>query len=151
MTRTLAPSHEIAEEALDRFWETVPPLWSRIRAHIREAATEEFRISIEQFQILRLVRSGKCSVSELAEAKRISRPAISQGVDTLVSRGLLTRTQDLQDRRHVQLALTQHGDELLDAIFRNTRAWMRTQLATFDQQELATVIRAMQSLKKMLD
>ncbi len=151
MTMSLLLRKEITEEALDKFWETVPPLWGGIRAHIRTVATENFRISIEQFQILRLIRSGRDSVSELAAAKKISRPAISQAMDALVNKGLLTRTQDVQDRRHMKLALTQPGNALLDAIFQNTRAWMRTKLASFSQNELENVIQAMESLKKMLD
>jgi DNA-binding MarR family transcriptional regulator len=151
MTRNLAPVKEITEQALDKFWETVPALWSNIRAHIRAAAAEKFSISIEQFQVLRLVRSGRGSVSELAVAKNISRPAISQAVDTLVNKGLLTRTQDIQDRRHVQLALTASGNALLDALFQDTRSWMRARLACFSQSELERIVQVMESLKKMLD
>ncbi len=150
MIKSLISSEQIADEALDRFWETVPPLWGNIRAHIRALATEEFSISIEQFQILRLIRSGRGSVSELASAKNISRPAISQAVDVLVRKGLLTRTPDAEDRRHIQLALTPSGNALLDALFRKTRSWMRSKLSSFSRDELENVIRAMESLKKML-
>ena len=151
MIKNPAPPKQLTDEALDRFWETVPPLWGNIRAHIRAVATEEFSISIEQFQILRLIRSGKGSVSELASAKKISRPAISQAVDALVQKGMLTRTQDSKDRRHVQLALTKSGNALLDALFQNTRTWMRAKLASYSREELENVIRAMESLKRMLD
>lgn len=150
MTKTLAPPSTTTERALDRFWETIPPLWGQIRAHVRAAATQNFPISVEQFQILRLIRSGTGSVSELAAAKNISRPAISQAVDALANRGLLTRTQDADDRRHMQLALTDSGNALLDAVFGNTRAWMRGKLASFSESELENVIRAMESLKKLL-
>ena len=151
MSKNPAPPKQLTDEALDRFWETVPPLWGNIRAHIRAVATEEFSISIEQFQILRLIRSGKGSVSELASAKKISRPAISQAVEALVQKGMLTRTQDSEDRRHVQLALTKSGNALLDALFQNTRTWMRAKLASYSRDELENVIRAMESLKRMLD
>ena len=151
MIKTLVSSEHVTDEALDRFWETVPPLWSNIRAHIRAVATQEYSISIEQFQILRLIRSGRGSVSELALAKNISRPAISQAVDALVRKGLLTRTPDAEDRRHIQLALTPSGNALLDALFQNTRSWMRAKLSSFSRGELENVIRAMESLKKMLD
>ena len=151
MIKNPAPPKQLTDEALDRFWETVPPLWGNIRAHIRAVATEEFSISIEQFQILRLIRSGKGSVSELASAKKISRPAISQAVEALVQKGMLTRTQDSEDRRHVQLALTKSGNALLDALFQNTRTWMRAKLASYSREELENVIRAMESLKRMLN
>jgi DNA-binding MarR family transcriptional regulator len=145
-----SPTAKTLELTLDRFWETVPPLWSQIRAHIRSVATESFDLSVEQFHILRYIRRGRWSVSELAQAKNISRPAISQGVDMLVNKGLVTRTTHPDDRRYVELALTQEGNALLDAVFQNTRAWMLTRLAALSQDELENVDHAMESLKKML-
>jgi DNA-binding MarR family transcriptional regulator len=151
LTKRISAPKEVAEQALDRFWETVPALWSQIRGYIRSAAARKFRLSIEQFQILRLIRSGRGSVSELATAKNISRPAISQAVDALVKGGLLTRTQGVEDRRHVQLALTQRGNAVLDTIFDDTRSWMRTKMACLSRSELENVMRSMESLKKMID
>ncbi len=151
MTPTLAPTKTITEETLDRFWETVPPLWGQIRGHIRAVAFENFRLGVEQFQVLRLIRNGRTSVSEIAAARNISRPAVSQAVDGLANRGLLTRTQDPEDRRHVELALTEEGNQLLDAVFSDTRAWMKEKMADFSERELENVIRAMATLKKMLD
>ena len=97
---------ESQERAIDRFWETIPPLWGTIRQHIRAQATSQFDISVEQFHVLRYVRRGPNSISDLATAKNISRPAISQAVDLLVNKGLLTRTQSSEDRRFVELSLT---------------------------------------------
>jgi DNA-binding MarR family transcriptional regulator len=151
MASTSTSTKDSTEEALDRFWETVPPLWGQVRGHIRAAAAEKFRLSEEQFQVLRLIRAGKGSVSEVATARHITRPAISQAVDALVQRGLLTRTQDEEDRRHMQLALTDSGRETLDAVFKTTRAWMRSRMAGFSERELENVIRAMETLKKMLE
>ena len=151
MPATSPPSDDILEQTLDRFWETVPPLWSNIRSHIRTTAAERFDISVEQFHILRHVRRGKGSVSELATAKHISRPAISQGVDVLVKKGLLTRIQNTQDRRFVQLALTPSGNKLLDSIFKETRGWMKERMCTISASELNNVICAMESLKKMME
>ncbi len=151
MLKTSSPPKQTTELALDRFWETVPPLWGQVRAHLRQTASEKFSISVEQFQILRLVRSGRNCVSELADAKRISRPAISQGVDALVNKKLLTRKQDRNDRRHTELALTAAGNAMLDAVFDDTRAWMRPRLSVLTSSELENVIRAMDSLKKLLD
>ncbi len=146
-----SPPKETLEQTVDRFWETIPPLWSMIRSHIRAVATEKFGITVEQFHVLRYVRRGTGSVSELATAKNISRPAISQAVDVLVNKGLLTRTQSRQDRRFVDLALTPAGNELLDTVFKETRDWMKSHMTTFNAGELDNVMKAMDSLKKMLE
>ena len=141
----------VLEQTIDKFWETVPPMWGYIRAHIRAVATENYDISVEQFHILRFIRRGHCSVSDLADARNISRPAISQGVDALVNKGLVTRMQSKEDRRYVELELTPEGNALLDSVFQNTREWMKSSLETFSQEELDLAIRGMEILKKMID
>lgn len=141
----------LLEKTLDKFWETVPPLWGYVRAHIRAVATEDFDISVEQFHILRFIRRGHGSVSELADVRNISRPAISQGVDALVNKGLVSRTQSREDRRYVNLELTPQGNALLDSVFQNTREWMKAILGSFSREELELAIRGMEVLNKMLD
>ena len=137
-------------QAVDGFWETFPPLWRMIQAHIREVAVEQFNITVEQFHILRHIRRGRDSVSALAKAKDISRPAISQSVDLLVTKGLINRTIDPLDRRHVKLDLTADGNDLMDAIFGDTRQWMMKTFALLSADEIQALIRSMESLRKIL-
>lgn len=147
----MSSSERLRNQAIDRFWETVPPLWGTIRTHIRAIATGTFDISVEQFHILRHVRRGVVSVSELATAKNISRPAVSQAVEALVQKGLLTRIQSAQDRRYVELALTGAGNELLDTVFQETRDWMKERMRTLTAEELERIVGAMDAMKKMLE
>ncbi|OGO19796.1 MAG: hypothetical protein A2Z14_08225 [Chloroflexi bacterium RBG_16_48_8] len=147
---TRSTSEEILRRTIEEFWETFPSLWHNIRARIREVATEEFDITVDQFHILRRIHKGRDSVSKLAEAKHISRPAISRSVDVMVNKGLVTRTQVPHDRRHVQLALTDEGNALLEAIFSKNRDWMAGKLAILDETELNTIQVAMQALSKTL-
>lgn len=148
MTSPPVPPVPDLDPAIDRFWETIPPLWHRVRAYIRETAAQKHAISVEQFHILRHIRRGVTSVSELADAKHISRSAISQAVDVLVQRGMITRCQDAHDRRYIQLALTPAGSALLDAIFQDTRAWMRSRLARLSSEELKQIEDALNNLSR---
>ncbi len=141
-------SQEILQRTIDHFWETIPPVWNRVRSNVRSIATEKFDISVEQFNILRHVRKGITSVSELAAIRQISRPAISQAINLLVEKDLLTRHQNSDDRRFVELKLTQSGNELLNAVFENNRIWMMEQLSGLRQQEIDCLINAMEVLKK---
>ena len=147
----MASSDRLRDQAIDRFWETVPPLWNTVRSHIRTVATAKFDITVEQFHILRFVRRGTASMSELATAKNISRPAMSQAVEILVKKGLLTRVQSTQDRRYFDLALTEAGNKLLDTVFQDARAWMKERMHGLTVAELETIVRAMEAMKKMLE
>ncbi len=138
-----ATSQDILQRTIDHFWETIPPVWNRVRSHVRSIATENYDISVEQFHILRHVRKGMASVSELATIRQISRPAVSQAVNLLVEKGLLTRQHSADDRRYVELKLTQSGNEMLNGIFDGNRAWMTEKLSGLSPNEIACLNNAM--------
>ncbi len=144
-------TQELVQQAIDRFWETIPPTWNIIRGHIRGIAAEHYGMTVEQFHILRLVRKGIHSMSELAEIKQISRPAISQAVDLLVEKGLLTRQQSEDDRRFVKLDLTDNGHGLLNAIHEENRAWMVEKLSGLQPEELSCLVRGMDIFKEAFE
>jgi len=148
MVTHVPTSEETLQEAIDRFWETIPPVWSQVRANVRAVATESFHISVQQFHILRLIRKGIHSASELASVSQLSRPAISQSVDMLVEKGLISRRQRAQDRRYVELELTEGGTDMLSAIFRENHRWMKQKLASLDPEELGNILLGMKALKE---
>lgn len=141
----------LLQQTIDRFWESFPLTWNRIKNNVRGIAAEKFGITVEQFHILRHIRKGHGSVSELAEAKGISRPAISQAVELLVGKGLVTRRQNAEDRRFVQLELTGSGDELLSAIFRENRAWMVGKLSILTSAQMTAINDALDVLRLVFD
>lgn len=143
-----SPTKSLLRQAAERYWEVVPPNWMTIRNRVRATATEEFGITLEQFHTLRYIRRGLRSVKEVAEAKQISRPAISQAVDTLVDKGLITRRQSGGDRRYVELELTDSGNALLDAIFQKNRTWMMGKLTALSADELDCLMKGMDALNK---
>lgn len=140
---------EELSQVVTSFWESFPPYWQRVRAHIRQIAVEQFDISVEQFHVLRHIRRGYTSVSELADVKQISRAAVSQAMNALVEKNLVQRQRDPNDRRHVHLTLTSAGEGLLDAMFEDTRQWMVETLAPLAPEELQTLRQGMEILKKI--
>jgi DNA-binding MarR family transcriptional regulator len=151
MNTTAVSKDELLRLAIERFWETFPQAWNRIRGQVRTIAVEQFGITVEQFHILRHIRKGASSVSDLAEVRQISRPGVSQIVDMLVDKGLVDRQRHPDDRRYVQLELTQEGDRLLDAIFKKNQAWMMEKMAVLTPAELDEIMRALEMLRKTFD
>jgi DNA-binding MarR family transcriptional regulator len=146
----LTRSSEITiQRAVDAFWEALPPFWNSVRGFIRQATAEQFDITVEQFHILRHIRRGQATVSELAQVKQISRPAISQSVEALVGKGLIERRPDTRDRRNVQLRLTGQGDALLDTVAGQTRQWMAEAFSALSEDDLERLSRGLEVLKKV--
>lgn len=134
--------------AATAFWAVWPSLAGQIRACLHQQASARYGLTMEQFLILRHIREGQDSVRALAEARGISRAAVSQAVDALVDRGLVARRPDPADRRRVRLALTPRGHALLRALARDAHRWLEGRLAPLSPAELRVLLRAMEILQR---
>lgn len=132
--------------AIQKFWQTLPGIWHNVRAHTRQVVLDGDQVSMPQFAILRAISFGKTGVSQLAEEGRISRPAISRQVDILVKCGLVSRQDNPLDRRHVKLALTRDGDELVKSVFADTSGWMKSRMDGLDDEKLGVIMQALELL-----
>jgi DNA-binding MarR family transcriptional regulator len=133
---------------IDKFWESVPPVWRQTRSQIHHIAIEKFQMTEQQFQVLRRIRKGSTSVSALAEASQTSRSAVSKAVDALVHKGLVARQQDPSDRRNVPLALTDEGQRVMEAIFNEAEAWLSARFARLTSQEAEILLQGLENLRK---
>jgi len=133
---------------VDSMLETLPPVWDRISYNLRTAAMGQFGISLAQFHVLRHIRHGCRSVGELAEKKQISPSAVSQAVEALVVKGLVTRVQESGDRRCVRLELTPRASDALDANFRENHIWMEGKMALLTPADLESIRKSMGILRK---
>jgi MarR family transcriptional regulator, 2-MHQ and catechol-resistance regulon repressor len=136
------------QEVVDQVIYTLPGVWDRIRSKLRASAISNFDITLEQFHILRHIRRGYASVAELAEKKQISRPAVSQAVQILVNKGLVTRQTDPSDRRSIHLGLTPYAQNAMDANFDNMRVWVNEKMLSLSPNEIDQVMKAMKILKR---
>lgn len=109
---------------------------------IRLQVWEGMGITFPQLRILFRVRSRPgIDVRGLASTFRISPSAVSQQVDKLVSRGLIRRSEDRDDRRHVCLALTELGQQAVGEISRSTRSRIEAVLSQLPEDDLAVLHR----------
>ena len=141
------PADDLLQTVVERFMDTVPSVWGRVRSNLRSNAICDFDLTLVQFHILRHIRHGAHSAAEIAERQQISRPAISQALDILVGKNLITRKQDSRDRRFVQLELTDYGNTLLNMVFSKTREWMGEKMNSLSPEEMNTILRAFAILK----
>jgi DNA-binding MarR family transcriptional regulator len=142
------PTSDLIQRTIEQFWDTIPRVWRRVHGVARENAAHYFDLTFIQFDILRSIRRGVCSAAGLAQQHGISRPAVSQTVDQLVEKGLVSRRTDLSDRRFIQLDLTPGGEQLIAQLFTINRRWMMEELNGLSNEELETVITALIIMKK---
>ncbi len=77
---------------------------------------DELGLSLTQLkavQLLSSVDAHDMSVKQLGDSLELSLPAISRAVDGLVHRGLVTRTEDEEDRRIKRVRPTKEANQLV--------------------------------------
>jgi len=105
---------------------------------------EETGLSFSQLNVLmRLFHRGNCGVSEIGEQLGVTNAAASQTVDHLVHLGLLERTEDPDDRRAKQLALTQQGYTLIENGIAARVKWIEGLIDAFTSEEQQLIISAL--------
>jgi DNA-binding MarR family transcriptional regulator len=117
--------------------------WSEV---LMQRSMRDFRkfmdltgLSFSQINILmRLVHHGNTNVSEVGEQLGVTNAAASQAVERLVQLGLIVRTEDPEDRRAKQLALTQKGRTLIEQGVEARSQWVEgvTDALSAEQQNM---------------
>ena len=77
---------------------------------------DELGLSLTQLKAIQLVvaePASEMSLKQLGDSLELSLPAISRAVDGLVHRGLVTRTEDEEDRRIKRVRPTKEADQLV--------------------------------------
>lgn len=70
-------------------------------------------MTLADFRILSAVQEGEARASRLAHRLAVGKPSMSSAVDSLLRRGLLSRSAHATDQRAFELALTEPGHEAL--------------------------------------
>jgi DNA-binding MarR family transcriptional regulator len=99
---------------------------------------DELGLSFSQLKALQLLSAAEApelSLKQLGDQLGLSLPAVSRAVDGLVQRGLVTRTEDVEDRRMKRVRPTKAADELIDRLIDVRFAELGKFVETFTPRE----------------
>ena len=89
-----------------------------------------------QFAVLAALKMhGPHTLGELADRERVSSPSMNRTVNCLEESGYLVRTPDIDDRRKVNVSLTDAGREVVEETVRRRDAWLEEALAALTPQQ----------------
>lgn len=126
------------------------PVLLRLARGLRRES-EQFGVTSGQVTLLWLIKTRPgLSLRELAAEEHVSPPALSGSVDRLERDGLVERVRSTEDRRRVGLVLTPEGRRLLRRVRDRRTAWLQDRLATLEPEELETLERALQVLRRLV-
>jgi DNA-binding MarR family transcriptional regulator len=118
--------------------DTAPRVMRAVRMAI--AALESPALTIPQFRALHFVQDHSgASLSATAEFLGLTLPSTSKLIDQLVRRGMLARGDASEDRRRMNLRITDKGDALLKSAQASVRRHLAGMLNRLGAAELAAL------------
>lgn len=124
-------------------------IMERMNRQIGSRLPEEWpdaELTMPQLRTLVLLSNGPLRMSDIAAQTGSSHSATTAMIDRLVEKGLVHRTHDSKDRRVVICELTPAGTRTINQIWRIHQDRIERIVATLTDQDLATVLRAMEIL-----
>jgi DNA-binding MarR family transcriptional regulator len=108
-------------------------------------------VSLPQMRLLFALRDeGQSSCTALAHVLAVNASSITRLADRLVASGHVARTGDPSSRSRVLLALTAHGEEVIDAVL----AWRSRELTgvlrSLDAEALGSLVESLDALHEGL-
>lgn len=111
-------------------------------------------MSDAQLAVLATLRMhGRRTISSLAERERVTAPSMTSMINGLEEQGFVLRTPDAEDRRRVQVDITDAGAEIVAQTLRRRDELLAEMLggADFTEEELATLRDASALMWKVVD
>ncbi len=93
--------------------------------------------------LFHITHRGACGVSEIGSDLGVTNSAASQMLERLVQLHLVTRTEDLNDRRVKQIVLTEKGIQIVRESSVAFHAWIADLAGSMTSEEQETVRRAL--------
>ncbi len=140
----VSTSHETAQELL-----AILPLLNRVMiVELRQEAGEE--TTMPQFRVLSYLYASPLTVSDVARRRRVSFQSAGELVQTLVTRGWVTRIPDPNDRRQSLLHLTDDGRREYERAEGQMVERLSEMLGHLSEDDQALIRRAMTLLHDVL-
>jgi DNA-binding MarR family transcriptional regulator len=145
------PREDLETELGYRAMRSIRQIIHHVSSHSR-LMSRDSGLTVPQLLCIRAIHvsASPMNVAAVSEAVHISRPTVSGVVDRLVRAGLVERTRSPQDRRQVQLSLTDAGRMKMAEMPKPLQSGFLDRLGALDEQEQERLLSALEQLAAMM-
>ena len=122
---------------------------ARVLAPLERFLKETEGLTINQYNVMRILRGSypaRLSCGEVADRMVTRDPDVTRLVDRLGRRGLVTRSRSRQDRRVVEVGITEKGQQLLKTLDPHVDRFPRAMLAHMGIKKLEQLVALLEHL-----
>lgn len=93
-------------------------LTMKLQEQMLKNICEKWRLTITEGKVITFLYNnpGRDTAADITELRMLSKGNVSQAVESLIQKGLLTRSADQNDRRKIHLSLLSPAKEITNAI-----------------------------------
>jgi DNA-binding MarR family transcriptional regulator len=152
-TGRAAPQSNVIESAARDLF-SIPPLIARsVRRKVTNLPTGDLPPGISPVHIhtlKTLLEQGPLHINTIGQQLLIKSPHMTHLVDTLVNRSMVDRQTDPEDRRSINLILTQKGRQFLEDHEKNIMEGIRAFLGSLSAKELQDLSTSLRNVRDTL-
>lgn len=113
---------------------------------------EEYHLSQTEAAVISFLYNnpGKDTAADIVELRGLQKSNVSQAVETLYQKSLLTRQQDSADRRKIHLFLTREADPIVQSMIKIRQEFGDRIFAGLTREEQETFVRINEKIQNNL-
>lgn len=108
-------------------------------------------LTIDQYQIMCVLHQrGQCTSTDLAAVFKVVKSSITAIINRLVDHGYVERTPAEEDRRVIELSLTEEGQKVYEQVDKQVQDIVSSYLIHFNEAEVETFIGTYEKLARLM-
>ena len=143
-------SHIPSKVAVDLL--SIPPLIFRMtRSKLVNTALANYEIRLPHIEIMNVLKEGgTLHVAEIGERLRIAKARMTHLIDRLVKLEMVRRDIDTNDRRMINITLTERGKDILEKHERDITLAVGEYISGLKENEMVTLSTSLRNIRDIL-
>lgn len=143
------------ENTLDNIMENVallPKVHRTAHRDIVKVALETLEEGLTRYhvEIIKVLDDfGTLHVAEIGDVLLVAKPQMTRLIDELINLGMVERQSDTEDRRKINITLTDKGTRALEAFIAAVRTRLRERLSCLSDEDLEDLSRCLIKLREI--
>ena len=131
---------------------SIPPLIFRIiRSELVNTAMADYEIRLPHIEIMNVLKEGgTLHVAKIGERLRIAKARMTHLIDKLVKLEMVERDVDTNDRRTINITITDKGRTILEKHQRTITLAVREYISGLEENELETLSTSLRNIRDIL-
>ncbi|MBN1676919.1 MAG: winged helix-turn-helix transcriptional regulator [Candidatus Thermoplasmatota archaeon] len=136
------------EDIADGFMDSFPAFFRRVTRGATHPSAKKFDPS--RIVLKAVLAHGPLSMSMIGRHMEMSKPYMTALVDSLISEGLVERAPDPDDRRVVNVMITDAGREEMKGFTKSAREAVVKNLSSLDAKDISTLHEMVKNIKGII-